>query len=562
MKKYILIILVLFFTLTNIERVDAQFRTYLELSGVSNGANIPNFSGSEAITNVFGEPIDGGCCEEDNGFNFTLNFNDLSILIALQNAIATAQQAAVIAWLGRQEETFRQEINRQLGSNYQNFWDAQNAFFKDYERNRLNVNRIARNLASQELQKAAGFDREQVIYTEEFLFLDQWQANRQECSSEYAHGFLCDNLRRQRVQGRWLTTLRNQSDIDRYRGYVLQDFSKKEMDAATSRSCHQGLINSANNDFFVNRFATNHRTNYYQKGLQDRVELMIAYLTIGNLNPPLNNPLASLIPQFWNNSTLINLGKDNGPTLSLDERVFDNNFLNAVANGAFIPSIHPSALPSLLARRQNVIDRHIDDLRFFELPQIGKGRKIDPKQELKCFDRTKPAKLTIYIEQANPGTRDLVGQNQVGHVFVGIEQGTIRRLFGYYPTENSTRAGVLLRTNYAAILRENSGHNYDVKIEKDITSLQLTKIILEAEKFHATYNLENYACVDFGIEIGNLGGMNLPNITYSGFAYNIYPYEGRIPGGLAEDVMSSVNNVNGTATRETKAAPSSRGNCN
>lgn len=556
MKKYILILFVLF-SFFQINQLHSQLRPYLQpIAGFDDGDGAGIGGGIDPVVDAFGNPI---CCENSGEFNFNIYFNDFAVLVAMENAIARAQRAAVERWLRQQEETFRKEINRQLGTSHTNFRDAQRAFFTNYEKNLRRVNSAASSVANQQYQNARATDNEQREFTAELFALNFWERNKTFCTNDYVSDPQCNLIRRMRIQGRWPETIRTEGDMNNIRGLAIEDFAKKEYDAGQYRSWGNSLNNLSNNDFFVNRFVNNHVAYYNGRGLQDKIFLMTAYLTQYYTRTPYINPNIYRIPNFWSNTTLLNLGKENAKGLSLDILVFNDAFLSSIANGQ--GPLPFSSLGSLINRRNNVINEHIDELPYLQLPQIGKGPKIDPKNELKCFDKTKPAKLTIYVEQAKPGTRELVGENQVGHAFIGIEQGQFRRVFGYYPQEDATRAGVALKRNYQAILRDNSGHNYDVKIEKNISALELTNIIQEAENFHPTYNLENYACADFGIEIGNLGNMNLPNVTYSGVAYRIYPFRGRLPGGLGEDSIES-NTLVGNVTRENKKAPLKKGNCN
>ena len=67
------------------------------------------------------------------------------------------------------------------------------------------------------------------------------------------------------------------------------------------------------------------------------------------------------------------------------------------------------------------------------------GPKIDPIEETKCLDRLEGGKLTIYVRQPNENSLDLTGENQVGHVYVGIEQDGKRRCIWILPTPRSIR---------------------------------------------------------------------------------------------------------------------------
>lgn len=183
------------------------------------------------------------------------------------------------------------------------------------------------------------------------------------------------------------------------------------------------------------------------------------------------------------------------------------------------------------------------------------GDKTDPKQENRCFTTSQAATLTVYVEQAKPRTRNHVGPNQVGHTFVGIQQNGITRYLGYYPPPSASSTGLTVGLNYPGEIHENSGHNYDVSISTSITGGQLAAILSYINNYPATYNLNTYNCADFGIAVGNLGGMNLPVTTSNGI------FSGRSPGDLGEDIRamappsgSSINTTGGNA-------PTKQGTC-
>lgn len=65
-----------------------------------------------------------------------------------------------------------------------------------------------------------------------------------------------------------------------------------------------------------------------------------------------------------------------------------------------------------------------------------------------------------------------------------------------------------------------------------------------------------YACTDFGIAVGKLGGINLPSTKASSFTFN-----GTSPGNLGEDVRNG-NFLNTTKTTTKSNAPQRKGDCN
>ncbi|URC14405.1 hypothetical protein [Flavobacterium sp. B183] len=187
---------------------------------------------------------------------------------------------------------------------------------------------------------------------------------------------------------------------------------------------------------------------------------------------------------------------------------------------------------------------------------IASGPKIDPKKENKCFDLSKSAELTIYIQQGKEGTRELVGPNEVGHVFIGIKQDGIVRCYGFYPETGANTAMVAVGKNYSSELRDNSKEIYHLSITKSISADQLNSIIKYANNPPSIYNVNSYACTDFGIAVGKLGGINLPSTKASSFTFN-----GTSPGNLGEDVRNG-NFLNTTKTTTKSNAPQRKGDCN
>ncbi|MFH6935577.1 hypothetical protein [Flavobacterium sp. FlaQc-30] len=186
---------------------------------------------------------------------------------------------------------------------------------------------------------------------------------------------------------------------------------------------------------------------------------------------------------------------------------------------------------------------------------LASGPKIDPKKENKCFNLSKSAELTIYVQQGKEGTRELIGPNEVGHVFIGIRQDGIERYYGFYPESGANSALVGVGKNYVSELRDNSKEMYHVSISKLISSSQLSLIVNYANNPPGTYNVNSYACTDFGIVIGRLGGINLPSTKVSAITFS-----GTSPGNLGEDIKSG-NFPNTTKTIIKSTAPARKGDC-
>jgi len=180
------------------------------------------------------------------------------------------------------------------------------------------------------------------------------------------------------------------------------------------------------------------------------------------------------------------------------------------------------------------------------------GPKIDPKKETKCFDKTQPATMTIYVQQPNENSRDMMGENSVGHCFVGITQGGVTRHFGFYP--DSPAASVI--SSQDSEIHENSGEMYHVSISKTVTASQLTNIINYINNYPPKYTLKSYNCTDFAIAVAGEGALNLPATTGT---YSLF--SGRNPGDLGQDLRSATLPSGVTRNTTKSNAPAKNGTC-
>jgi hypothetical protein len=190
---------------------------------------------------------------------------------------------------------------------------------------------------------------------------------------------------------------------------------------------------------------------------------------------------------------------------------------------------------------------------------IFSGPVVNPAQELRCFNATQGATITIYVQQAVPNTSELNGGPYgVGHTFVGIEQNGITRYMGYYPLNGANQAMIALGSNYPGQIRDNSGETYHVSISAPVSGTQLSGILTYINTHPSTYNLNSYNCSDFGIAVGNLAGMNLPATTTSAM-FNMF--NGRSPGVLGQDIRSMNAPAGGAVNVNGGVAPSKQGTC-
>lgn len=183
--------------------------------------------------------------------------------------------------------------------------------------------------------------------------------------------------------------------------------------------------------------------------------------------------------------------------------------------------------------------------------------KIDPKEELKCFDTSKKAKLTVYVQQPEENTAEILGANSVGHAFIGLEQGNFIRNIGFYPVSDANRSLVGVGKTYDSEIRTNNDYMYHVSISREITSVELTNIVNYINKFPSKYNVSSYACADFAITVGNLGSLNLPSTTVSTWLFN-----GRSPGQLGQEIRQRNSDNEVTVSKTKSNSPEKTGKCN
>jgi hypothetical protein len=181
----------------------------------------------------------------------------------------------------------------------------------------------------------------------------------------------------------------------------------------------------------------------------------------------------------------------------------------------------------------------------------------DVNNYFKCFKLNESAKVTIYVDQPTANNRttwsgSVISPN-VGHTFIGIQQGDIVRFFGYYPTD-----GVNPYTSPSdeSSLIDDSDHPYDVKIEITVNSNQLSQVINLVKNRNPTYNLNSYNCTDFGISVASACGVTLPD------SIGNWPGGGGSnPGDLGEDIRSLTSSTTTLVTKTSGTALSNTGTC-
>ena len=275
----------------------------------------------------YGDPI--SCSRkgpEEAPFRFNIYYSNMQVLLSMQRAINAAQRTAVAKWLSKQESNFTKEINRQLGTKHSSFRLAQKEFFKNYEKNFKKIEQKARSVAQSHSRRAGAINKEQVMYTNEIILIDEWQHLRKICRP--IGSIDCGSRFNVTVRGRRLSSA-GIATLDGLRKDAFADFSNKEYESAQHISWARGVDKIVNDGSLTAGMVNKHIANYNRKSLQDKVFLMTAYLTQYNNRHKgfLRVPISTYnLPQYWSNTTLLNKGKQKASKLIDSERIFQPNF--------------------------------------------------------------------------------------------------------------------------------------------------------------------------------------------------------------------------------------------
>lgn len=184
--------------------------------------------------------------------------------------------------------------------------------------------------------------------------------------------------------------------------------------------------------------------------------------------------------------------------------------------------------------------------------EIGPDNPInDVTDFLKCFDSTKSATITIYVNEPDPGTGKTHNNTFVGHTFVSIQQGSNTCTFGYYPVSDNIYP-IINNSGQSTLGDDGSGNEpFSASISTTIGGSVLGQIINASTNYNPTYHLDNYNCTDFAIELANISGMSLPQCN------GIWPGGGGSnPGTLGAYIRSlttaNTNTVGGKAPATNK----------
>lgn len=174
---------------------------------------------------------------------------------------------------------------------------------------------------------------------------------------------------------------------------------------------------------------------------------------------------------------------------------------------------------------------------------------------LKCFNSNQNAQVTIYVNQPVPNSSAAHSGSVVGHTFVSISQNGNASVFGFYPKTDDIYP--IINPSDPSAMGDDSSTQFDVSITTTVSGSVLQQIINYSVSYQSTYDLNSYNCSDFGIAVGNLAGLSLPeaNGTWPGGG-------GSNPGALGQHIRNK--STSGSTTKNTSGgvSPSNIKNCN
>ncbi len=173
---------------------------------------------------------------------------------------------------------------------------------------------------------------------------------------------------------------------------------------------------------------------------------------------------------------------------------------------------------------------------------------------LNCFQSNQNATLTIYVNQPINNDDAAWSISGVGHAFIGISQGNVTRIYGFYPDGYATP----INPNDPSRFGNDQGEEFDVSVRINLSPSQLSDIIIESQ-IAIDYNLNTYNCTDFVMAIAEL--TDLPPIPDT---QGSWPGgSGNNPGALGEDLRIVMANLPGVTLNPNGGnAPQNNGTCN
>lgn len=312
------------FAICEIQDTQAQYRQYssCDIRKIEDGAQLKLYGYEPSFSRI----SNCGPGDEEVPFEFRIYYNNMTVLLNMQRAMEAAQRAAVERWLLEQENNFMEEINRQLGTKHTDFKSAQKEFFKNFEKGYRSVENIAHAIGASHSQKSRALDKEQEQNTNEFVLIEEWRQFRGICRP--LGTINCPEQSNTIVRGIRLGST-GIITLDRLWDETLADFSEKEYESARNQSWSQGIYKIVDDGSLLSEMVNKHIAYYNRRNLGDKVFLMTTYLVQYNnrRSGPMSVPISTYkLPDFWSNTTLLEMGKKKAPGLTDSQRIFQKNF--------------------------------------------------------------------------------------------------------------------------------------------------------------------------------------------------------------------------------------------
>jgi len=180
----------------------------------------------------------------------------------------------------------------------------------------------------------------------------------------------------------------------------------------------------------------------------------------------------------------------------------------------------------------------------------------DIKLHMKCFDPTKPAKFTIFVDQPVNNGSQYISVNGVGHSFFSIEQNGIIRTVGFYPEGTASP----LAPSDPSQLKDNAGKPWDVSVSFGVSADELNGLLNYINnQTPAIYHLNNFNCTNWVVSATAVMYVNLPA--------NAVPWQiggGLSPGQFGQDIRNFTlpdRPVTTSSPGQTGNAPANVGSC-
>ncbi|WP_040880314.1 hypothetical protein [Galbibacter orientalis] len=312
-------------------------------------------------------------------FNYTIKFNSINDLMALDNAMRLAQKKALNEWLAKQEGTLEKAIENTLHKSFSGFRNAQKAMFKAFEENKMRTKYKASDLASSYYKTASTEARLRDNYTAELLMLKYRKAeiNQGKINQSDIGDF--------KIQGVRIKDIRSIAKHDELRVKAVSSFGKHHLKSSENYAIEKGIMKVGwKSDILIDKLVQDRISHYNSRSTQDKIGLMTAYLISYNQQSILEYPpiLSQYrIPNYATNSYILQIANQNSAEISGSIKAFDpihcQNLINMAAAG-LIPNIRPENMAKIL-----------EDLRESEIRKmIGNppSNTAITLSELKSFD--------------------------------------------------------------------------------------------------------------------------------------------------------------------------------